>query len=101
MPVKKILPSIIEKIRKKTVMTLPDDPSKQGYSPDQIKRRMAAPIIDENESLVSEVNRIVDEVNSELDKNKAMSVFGSYAEANQSEVEDLSYAFIVTGSFEE
>lgn len=48
-------------------MTLPDDPSKQGYSPDQIKRRMAAPIIDENESIVSEVNRIVDETNAAIE----------------------------------
>ena len=101
MAIKKILPSIIEKIRKKTVMTLPDDPSKQGYSPDQIKRRMAEPIIGETESIVSEVNRIVDEMNSELDKNKAMSVFGSMEEANLSEIEDGNYAFIVTEIIEE
>lgn len=98
MAINKISTTMKEKIRKKTVMTLPDDPSKQGYSPDQIKRRMAAPIIDETESVVSEVNRIVDEVNEAITDmpSDGVKVYTSIEVADQSESEYGKYAFIAT-----
>lgn len=66
MAVTKITTDKIAQIEKKTVKTLPNDPSKQGYSPDQIKRRMYAALLDSDNSVVAEVNRIVAEINEAL-----------------------------------
>ncbi len=66
MSITKITTEKIAQIEKKTVKTLPNDPSKQGYSPDQIKRRMYAALLDSDNSLVAEVNRIVTEINEAL-----------------------------------
>ena len=68
MPIKPVSDVTIEAIRKKSVMTLPDNPSKQGYTPDQIKKRMSIFVIDNKESIISEINRVVDETNQELAK---------------------------------
>jgi hypothetical protein len=88
MSVRKISQDKVNQIEKKTVKTLPDDPSKQGYSPDQIKRRMYAALLDPDNSIVAEVNRIVDEVNQAIvDIGLSISVrsliiYDSVADAN-------------------
>ena len=55
------------KISRKSAQTLPNNPSGQGYSAEEIKRRFYQPIIDATNSAISEVDRVVDEVNDALD----------------------------------
>lgn len=54
----------LEKIKRKLPISLPNHPTKAGYSPDQLKKFFGSmAILDEEDSVVSEFNRIVDEVN--------------------------------------
>lgn len=92
MAVKKITTEKVNQIEKKTVKTLPDDPSKQGYSPDQIKRRMYAALLDPDNSVIAEVNRIVDEINLALIEMqqsleiKSMLIFDTVDAANAANI---------------
>jgi hypothetical protein len=100
MPIKRIDQDTIQSIERKTAKTMPDDPSRQGYTPDQIKRRLYSAITDPNNSLVSEINRIVDEINQTLQEiGESMSVagayvFGSIEEAEEADIPDGYYAII-------
>jgi len=71
MAVKKITEYTMDLIEKGTVKTLPDDPSRAGYSPDVIKRRM----YQANRKVMEEINAIVEQINSELE-DILMSVLG-------------------------
>lgn len=63
MAVNKITNSSRNKIISKSVNPLPNNPSKIGYSAQDIKNSMFKFVTDEEESIVAEINRIVDEVN--------------------------------------
>ena len=52
-----------DKIKNMSAYMLPDRPSQQGMKPDQIKKRFWEPIIKSDLSAISEVNRVVGEVN--------------------------------------
>ena len=75
----KISPEVKERIRKKGASHLPDNPGASGYKPADIKRALSAPITDDTDSVIEEVNRIVEDINGivlgEFDKT---DVFGSY-----------------------
>lgn len=62
--VTKISEDTKREILKKSAYALPDRPSEQGYSVSSIKEKFYKPIIDEKQSIVSEINRIVDEINA-------------------------------------
>ena len=62
----KISPEVKERIRKKGASHLPDNPGASGYKPADIRRALSAPITDDTDSVIEEVNRIVDEVNLNL-----------------------------------
>ena len=53
-------------ITRKSAQTLPNNPSAQGYSAEEIKRRFYQPILDAANSTLSEIDRVVDEVNAAI-----------------------------------
>lgn len=53
-------------ILRKSAQTLPNRPSEQGMKPSEIKRAFYEPIVDINNSVVTEINRIVSEANEEI-----------------------------------
>lgn len=65
-PIKKISSGTLELMKKKSMLALPNNPSEQGVSPNTIKQYLTAPMFGETNSLVAEINRIVDEINSKF-----------------------------------
>lgn len=64
--ISKITTSQLNKIEGKSVLSLPDSPTSANYSAEQIKNAIVKPVTDASDSIVSEINRIVDEVNNNL-----------------------------------
>lgn len=54
------------RIKRKTVYALPNRPSERGYKAEDIKKALYSPILDDADSVFSEINRIVDETNANL-----------------------------------
>ena len=50
-------------IKRKSAYNLPDRPTERGMKPDEIKRAFYGPITDANNSVISELSRVIDEVN--------------------------------------
>lgn len=65
--VNKIKPEVREAIKRKSAFSLPDSPGSSGYKPEDIRRALYRPIIDETNSLVAEVDRLAEEVNRGLE----------------------------------
>lgn len=61
-------------IKRKTAFSLPNAPSSVGYTPDEIKKAFYTPITDDTNSVLAELDRIVDEANT------ALSAAESYAD---------------------
>lgn len=55
-----------EKIKRKTAYGFPNKPSASGIPPEVIKRTSYAPLVDDENSIVAEINRLVDEANAEI-----------------------------------
>lgn len=53
-------------IKRKSAYSLPDRPSDQGMKPDEIKRAFWQPVVDVTNSTISEIDRVVDEINEYL-----------------------------------
>ncbi len=53
-------------IKRKTVYGLPDNPSDHGFRAADIKKAIYGPIVDGTDSVLAELNRIVDEANTDL-----------------------------------
>lgn len=51
-------------VSRKSAQTLPNNPSEKGYSAEEIKRRFYQPIFDATNSALSEIDRVVEEVNT-------------------------------------
>lgn len=62
----KISTEMRDKIKRKTAYSLPDRPTEAGIPPERIKRAAYQGLTDEQSSIVSEINRIVDEANGEI-----------------------------------
>ena len=58
--------SVKEAIRRKSAFSLPNNPSAQGYKASEIRNALYTPITDEKNSVMAELDRIVDEVNGFL-----------------------------------
>ena len=56
-----------QKILEKTVYSLPDNPSEQGYSAKEIKQAMYKSIVDSTNSVLAELDRVVNEINLQLE----------------------------------
>ena len=50
-------------ISRKSAQTLPNNPSEQGYSAEEIKRRFYQPVLDAANSAIAEIDRVVNEMN--------------------------------------
>lgn len=55
-----------EKIKRKTAYGFPNKPSASGIPPEVIKKTSYAPLVDDENSIVAEINRLVDEANAEI-----------------------------------
>ena len=55
-----------EEIKRISAFSLPDNPTASGFKPNDIKKTLYEPIVNENTSVIAEINRIVGELNSLL-----------------------------------
>ena len=62
--INKVSQTTKENIRRKSVLTSPDNPSAVGETPLQIKKRIAGPVLDPTNSALAEIDRVVDETNN-------------------------------------
>lgn len=53
-------------IRRKSAYNLPDRPSERGMKPDEIKKAMAGPVIDSENSAIAELMRVIGDINRVL-----------------------------------
>lgn len=67
MAVNRISAQSIENIRLKSVQALPNRPSEQGFKASDIKQAIVSPLINGNHCIAAEINRVVDEINDNLD----------------------------------
>lgn len=68
MDIRKITEISRQKIINKSVNPLPNNPAKEGYRANDVKKAMFSFVTDEEDSIVAEVNRIVDEINNGIDE---------------------------------
>jgi hypothetical protein len=61
--INQVSPDVKEAMRRKSVASLPTNPTSAGYSSNDIKRAMYGPLIDNTNSLLCEVDRVADEAN--------------------------------------
>lgn len=66
MAINRISQAAVNNIRRKTAYGLPDRPSERGYKAVDVKRAFYSALTDSDNSITAEVNRVVDEINSEL-----------------------------------
>lgn len=64
MAIKKINSESLYNIKRKSAKALPDKPSAQGYTAEEIKNYLTNFVIDDTDSFKAELDRIVDEINS-------------------------------------
>lgn len=74
MSVNKITSISLQKIKDNSAASLPDAPSKYGYSPETIRKKFWQPIVGTSNSLANEINRIVDEINNNIDELDSVEV---------------------------
>ena len=53
-------------IRNKSAYSLPNNPTDRGYTPAQIKEAIYKPVIDASNSIITEIDRVIDETNEAL-----------------------------------
>ena len=57
----------LDEIKRRSAYTLPDNPGASGMKPNEIKKAFWAPIVSNFGSIYTEINRIVGEINSEIE----------------------------------
>ena len=90
--VKKISEDTKRKILEKSAYALPDRPSERGLPVSTIKNAFYKPILDEEASIVSEVNRIVDEINANNEGNAELEELRNDIAALQESKQDVLVA---------
>lgn len=63
MAIKKLSEESLHNIKRKSAKALPDKPSAQGYTAEEIKNYLTNFVIDDTDSFKAELDRIVDEIN--------------------------------------
>ena len=66
--INKTTPEMRDKIRRKTVIVMPDRPSERGIHAAAIKDALSKPICGEENSVLAELDRVVDEANEVLER---------------------------------
>lgn len=67
MTINKITPEQRELMKQKSAQSLPDVPSSKGWTPKNFKNAITKPLFDNQNSFISEINRIVEETNFEFE----------------------------------
>ncbi len=67
--IKKISGDKIKSLQRKSAYSLPNNPIDSGYKPDDIKNALWKPMLNEEDSLLAEVNRVVEETNERFTEN--------------------------------
>lgn len=86
--INKVSESVKTAIKRKSAYALPDNPTYLGYRAKEIKEVFYRPIVDETNSVIAEIDRVVDEANSlndELRDRKGIMAYGGsmICETNQ------------------
>lgn len=68
MAINKITDEKINKLRKKSAKALPDKPSERGYTADQLKNAFSGFVVDDENSVIEEINKLIDSINAEFNK---------------------------------
>ena len=79
--IEKISSETQDAMRRKSAANLPDSPRDHGYTPQQIKAALVRLILDNKESIVAEINRIVEESNASIGEKLSASEISSWAKA--------------------
>lgn len=66
--INKITDEMIDKIKSKSPLSLPNNPAQHSWKAPQIKKYLSAFVVGQDESVIAEINRIVDECNAEITK---------------------------------
>lgn len=83
--IQKTSAEVINVLNTRSAKNLPNNPSASGWTPEQIKRCFWQPLIADDVSILTELDRIVEEVNAYLDT--------VYAHVGAGEVEQISAAY--------
>lgn len=76
MAVNKINEETLEKMKKKSILSKPSNLSARGVTSEQVKASLTSSMFDKNNSLTSEINRVVDEINENcFQKDEASEMF--------------------------
>lgn len=87
----KITAETKEEIRKKTAEALPDDPARSGYRPSQLKKYFGSlALLDDRNSFLTEINRIVDEINNNVVFNESLQTTNQNIEVLRTKLDELS-----------
>lgn len=72
MGIEKTSREVRDAMKKKSALMLPNNPSAAGMKPDAIRKTLVAPVLDSDDSILSELDRIVDEANEHIEKTAAL-----------------------------
>lgn len=100
MTINKTTLSKLNAIKRKSAQSLPDNPTNQGMSAEQIKNTFWKFVLDNEDSIIEELNRIVDETNNnlnELNDNLSKQLTdGLFAKLNKSQGSDNANKTMIT-----
>jgi hypothetical protein len=69
MAINQVTQARIDAIRQNSIISLPNEPSKAGFTAEHLKNQFIAPIIGGSNSVVAELNRVIREINALLPAN--------------------------------
>lgn len=86
MAINKISDSARNAIIKKSVMMLPNNPSEKGFKAEAIKKAMYDFVTGKKESIIAELDRIIDEINLAFDNTSDLLVSSGFFDAAKQEL---------------
>ena len=101
--IQKVNAEVKSAIQRKSAYTLPNNPTDSGWKANDIRKAFWQPIIDNANSAITEIDRVVDEVNGYLNYavkglDSIVSVAGSYYHSSTGLIYTLSEeGFVVSG----
>ena len=86
-------------IKRKSAFALPDRPSEAGMSADEIKKAFWQPVADLTDSALSEIDRVVNEVNSYIGKATPTAISGWTLQQGDDILSNIRGYYLKSGSF--
>lgn len=68
MKIEKVKASVKAAIKRKSAYSLPNNPIEGGYKADDIRKAFYSPIIDDENSAISEIDRVINDINAAFDE---------------------------------